>query len=224
MKTKNIERFTVTEWRNLPGTNGREKIRARYGFHYIKGNSRPYFSITADIVTRERIAYENTHRIDGKIYWDCGGGCCHDDIARAFPKLAPLIAWHLSDDTGSPSHYVENALYWLRKHLGVFRLFSHSKPEGRRPGEPEPLDAFKRTIVFGSVDGDDSIDGDESEFHKHIIARETNGDTADNIIDAVREWLNVRLPRLDRKMRETMVSFGVEYIQPDEYRSNDASL
>lgn len=38
------------------------------------------------------------------------GGCLHDDIARVFPELAPLIRWHLTSTDG-PMHYVANAVY-----------------------------------------------------------------------------------------------------------------
>lgn len=38
------------------------------------------------------------------------GGCIHDEIAKYFPELAPLIKWHLFDQTG-PMHYVANTVY-----------------------------------------------------------------------------------------------------------------
>lgn len=40
-------------------------------------------------------------------------GCIHDEIAKYFPALKPLIQWHLFDDNG-PMHYVANTLH----HLG----------------------------------------------------------------------------------------------------------
>lgn len=38
------------------------------------------------------------------------GGCIHEDIAKHFPELAPLIKWHLFDSNG-PMHYLANAVY-----------------------------------------------------------------------------------------------------------------
>jgi hypothetical protein len=38
------------------------------------------------------------------------GGCIHEEIAKYFPELAPLIKWHLFDQTG-PMHYVSNTVY-----------------------------------------------------------------------------------------------------------------
>lgn len=41
--------------------------------------------------------------------WEAGG-CLHDDIARVFPELIPLIKWHLTSDDG-PMHYIANTIY-----------------------------------------------------------------------------------------------------------------
>ncbi len=39
------------------------------------------------------------------------GGCCHDEIAKAFPELAPLIKWHLCSSDG-PMHYIANTTHF----------------------------------------------------------------------------------------------------------------
>lgn len=46
-------------------------------------------------------------------------GCLHEDIAAAFPELAPLIRWHLTSTDG-PMHYASNAVYLAgnRDHFG----------------------------------------------------------------------------------------------------------
>jgi hypothetical protein len=62
-------------------------------------NGHNTFSITASIW---RPGYR-----DGE-----AGGCLHNEIAAAFPELAPLIKWH-GVSVDSPMHYVENTLYWL---------------------------------------------------------------------------------------------------------------
>lgn len=38
-------------------------------------------------------------------------GCLHDDIAKVFPELAPLIKWHLCSTDG-PMHYIANTTYF----------------------------------------------------------------------------------------------------------------
>jgi len=67
---------------------------------------------------------------------DCEAcGCLHDEIAKAFPELAPFIKWHLFDSTG-PMHYVANTLY----------LAGNRDCWGRAAGEPS---AFSQAIQFG---------------------------------------------------------------------------
>lgn len=67
--------------------------------------------------------------------WDFGG-CCHAEIAKAFPELAHLIKWHLVD-AKRPMHYVANAVYHA----------SDRDSRGYRKGEPCSWD-WK--IKFGS--------------------------------------------------------------------------
>src|SRR5215472_1957083 len=58
----------------------------------------------------------NTFSITGEIYIpgrrDCEScGCLHEEIAKAFPELAPFIKWHLFSTDG-PMHYVANTVYF----------------------------------------------------------------------------------------------------------------
>lgn len=48
------------------------------------------------------------------------GGCLHEEIARYFPEMAPLIAWHLTSTDG-PLHYIANTCYHAsdRDHRGL---------------------------------------------------------------------------------------------------------
>ncbi len=59
------------------------------------GNGHNTFSITADI------------RENGKEYM---GGCCHEEITKRIPELAPYIKWHLTSTDG-PMHYIANTVY-----------------------------------------------------------------------------------------------------------------
>lgn len=74
-----------------------------FGLHYIKGNSAPYFSITADGRESGRESF---------------GGACHDLIAKKFPGLQDVIDLHLSDMDGVPSYPVANGWYWLAGAAG----------------------------------------------------------------------------------------------------------
>lgn len=84
-------------------------------------NGHETFSITATL-------YDNR----GK---DVGGGCCHDDIVKAFPEFAPLIKWHLVSTDG-PMHYVANVCY----------LAGNRDHWGRAAGEPSH---FEYGVRFG---------------------------------------------------------------------------
>ncbi len=42
-------------------------------------------------------------------------GCLHDDIAKHFPELAPLLKWHLTSSDG-PMYYIENTVYHADEH------------------------------------------------------------------------------------------------------------
>lgn len=95
------------ERRQIPDEPHRA-VKASYGMHYIVGNRMPYFSLTADTYRAERGTWKND-----------GGGCCHEDIAKAFPELAELIQFHLWDSDGLPMHYVANGLYWAELAAGV---------------------------------------------------------------------------------------------------------
>ena len=49
-------------------------------------------------------------------------GCVHEDIAEAFPELAPFLKWHLMNADG-PTYYVENTHYHARleDHWGLLK-------------------------------------------------------------------------------------------------------
>jgi hypothetical protein len=99
------------------------KIRAEIRFDDECGNGHNSFAVTADIY---RISPRGKRE-------DIAGGCCHDEIAKAFPELAHLIKWHLFDSSG-PMHYVANTVY----HAG------NRDHWGKLKGEPRSFDTFIR--------------------------------------------------------------------------------
>lgn len=76
------------------------RITATVRYDDSCGNGHNSFAITADI----------QHRINPGHWVDDRGGMCHDDIAKHFPELAPLLKWHLCSSDG-PLHYVANTVY-----------------------------------------------------------------------------------------------------------------
>lgn len=82
-------------------------IRAEYGTEKI-GDQQPYFSVTASIWNSKAHA---RRRPDNP----SGGGAAHDDVLRAFPALADIVALHLCDMDGAPMHAVANGWYWYEQ-------------------------------------------------------------------------------------------------------------
>ena len=81
------------------------RITVHGGLHYIRGNSAPYFTITAD-----------QYRKCGNGRWvEDSFGCLHELIERLWPgKFTDLIAMHLSHIDGEPTHSAENGWYFAR--------------------------------------------------------------------------------------------------------------
>jgi hypothetical protein len=102
-----LHKFTSTRACPTAGYGKQAIITVEAGLHKLQGNDRPYFSVTAQIASSRRwIASPRA----------CG--CLHDEIAKYYPKLAPIIALHLCDDTGTPMHAEANAWYWLAGYYG----------------------------------------------------------------------------------------------------------
>lgn len=109
------ERIHGNEWTtDLPESEraywGAKRITIKAELHHYASNPRPHFSITATIHT--------THNMPTTDRGWVAGGCLHGAILKTRPDLAPLVALHLSDDTGQPMHAEANGWYWLAGALG----------------------------------------------------------------------------------------------------------
>ena len=87
------QQFKATRSYQEKGHSYRITVEVRFDDECKNGHET--FAITADI------------REDGREFM---GGCCHDEIAKRFPELAPLIKWHLVSTDG-PMYYLANTLY-----------------------------------------------------------------------------------------------------------------
>lgn len=87
--------------------HGRQyRITAKVHYDDQCGNGHNTFSITADIDEKSEF---------GKVWRESSGGCCHDEVAKHFPELAPLIKWHgVSSD--EPMYYIENTVHHATEH------------------------------------------------------------------------------------------------------------
>lgn len=106
-----------------------EYLTATAKLVHLKGNARPYFSVTGDL---RRVRSTRDELILGE--W-LAGGCLHDEIAKAFPQLQPVIDLHLADDTGEPMHGEANGWYWLAGACGGLgeRYHGGSGSDGKSP-------------------------------------------------------------------------------------------
>jgi hypothetical protein len=89
----------TSEARAVKGYSKDSTLRVEIRFDDNCRNGQHSFTITGEIRN------PRTRRDDFE-----AGGCLHDEIARVFPELAPLILWHLCDSAG-PMHYPGNVLY-----------------------------------------------------------------------------------------------------------------
>lgn len=86
------------------------KVQALGGLHFIRGNAKPYFSLT--MASWQKMP-------SGRLVEDCFGAA-HEDLVRWWPELKPLADLHLADIDGMPMHAVSNGWYWLEGAAGGF--------------------------------------------------------------------------------------------------------
>jgi hypothetical protein len=156
---------TTTPWKEYREDGRRQRIQAQYGWNQgwnQTGEEEPYWSVTGTI-----------ERFTGYGWREDSGGMLHGEIAQHFPFLKPGLKWHLSSQQSGPIHYVANARYWLEQVNGIFKFERHSY-------DPDPLAAFKSTVVFGAVESDAEIP----------------------TLDTLDAWCAARLPALLAKMKE----------------------
>lgn len=100
--------------------------------------------------------------------WESAYGafaCCddHATLVKHFPEHANLVRWHLCALRSGPLHYEANALYWARLARG--------EAEVSKIG-PDPVEAFKKTVVWGAVPEADVGNPWADAVHLHAWLRE----------------------------------------------------
>lgn len=108
---KRVDRRPVKLHKDRPGQL--DWIEVESVLVHVPGNERPYFSVTADIwYGSTNPLGRSGHRRKRQGLEADAGGCCHDDVLRLFPHLAPVVKLHLSDDEGVPMHAVANGWHF----------------------------------------------------------------------------------------------------------------
>lgn len=97
----------VSDSRPVRGYGADARMTVELRFDDDCRNERNTFAITAEIHRPKADDIE-------------AGGCLHEEIAKYFPELAPLIKWHLCSTDG-PMHYLANTVYLAgnRDHNGL---------------------------------------------------------------------------------------------------------
>lgn len=163
-----------TAWKEFREGGERFRIRASYGIDEDfarRNNQDPHFSVTGEI-----------ERYNGLRWKDYASGMIHEEIAKHFPELSDYLKWHLVS-TVEPMHYIANAKYWWEMATGTGEW-------KRRPEDPDPVQAFKSTIIFDGIQGEKIPPLSMSWFDVEV-------------------WLRGRLPYLMENFRADMKELGV---------------
>ena len=176
--TKNQKKSWTKEY-----TEGGETFRivatARYDDQC--GNGHNSFVITADIDRKSK---------NGRWVAD-SGGCVHEDIAKRFPKLAPLIKWHLTGSDG-PMHYIASTVF----HASDLDCWGGLK------GEPKTTEYYVRPDGSGLLIAWPETDG---EYRRPKPQRFETREEAQAVADAhgnavVKEWVLSRHEGKERQL------------------------
>ena len=116
----------TSERREYTRPHGKERLQVEIRFDDSCKNGHQTFAITA-----------TGWELRGPRWVESFGGCCHEEIARRFPELQPLIKWHLVSTDG-PMHYLANTTYQA----------GNRDYNGRLAGEPCQ---WKEGVVFDKV-------------------------------------------------------------------------
>lgn len=181
-------------------------------------NGHQDFSITADIYQAGK---PKTDR-----YW-IGGGCCHDDILKAFPEFKIFVDLHLCDYTGAPMHAVSNMHYHLRSGFNNTKTNdSNFKAEFcdyyRITGEQfDVLNTAHSQTHFAILLGKTNIPQQWETQAKEAIKRleELTGQTFE--VDSVKTQLGMPTPE---KLQDEQSKIDNGYYSPEkvEERQNEA--
>ena len=97
----NALRYETTKVYTENGNTFRMKVKIQLADECKNGVCS--WSVTADI---------DIKKCNG-LYYDFGGGCCHEEILKQFPEFRKFVDLHLCDCYGVPLYAVENGYYCL---------------------------------------------------------------------------------------------------------------
>ena len=190
--------------------NGRTyRITARVRFDDECRNGHNSFSVTGQI--------DEQH---GSRWMDRSGGCIHEEVAKHFPELAPVIKWHLCDWSG-PMHYVANTTYHVDEHGPTHAWVYYTGPSdpANLDGTKERLLTYAKAAEAQSVEGKPGYrvawDAKTAKVRNLKHARSTavwpDATDADLTEPGLEARLVARLPALLADFRAAVESLGLEW-------------
>ncbi|MCP4899769.1 MAG: hypothetical protein GY906_22615 [bacterium] len=163
-------------------------IKACGGLHYLRGNSAPYFTLTAD-----------QHR-KGFPHQCQSGGADHEAILKHWPQFADLAALHLSDINGTPMHAEANGWYALAGALpdNAGEKFHCGNSEQHMPKPPEKRQHEWDATEYRKPTPDECL----AQFARHArISVETAQTVCEEVVCVFNEWWTHELSRPETERR-----------------------
>jgi hypothetical protein len=204
-------------WKTYTEDGERFRIKAKVRYDDSCGNGHNTFSITAEIDINRN-----------GVWLDQRFGCLHDEVAKHFSKLRPLIKWHLVS-TAAPLHYVANTVYHAgdRDHDGLLSGEVRQIRNGKTGQLAWILEADRELPKY--VDADEPPEGvvtmryvpwvrvgtgkprDLDSARRTAVWPEATDEQLSLPADELTELLEDRLPALMQEFKEAVESLGLEY-------------
>lgn len=160
--------------------------------------------------------------------------CLHQEIAKAFPELVPLIKWHLCSSDG-PMHYVANTVCHAsdRDHNGLLkdekrqlrngktgmpvweRIARNEAGERVKIGHADWVDSAEKPVEELKIDWEPVWRIGEGKARELDYARSSaiwpDATDEDLTTPGLKERLEARLPALMAEFREAVESLGFTF-------------
>ena len=105
MNTRIQGKLEYTDVKTITLHGEQIKVKAKITLDDKCSNGHEDFSVTADLYEKKK---------NGR-WFEYGGGCCHDEILKAFPSWQIFVDLHLCDYKGTPIYAQSNGNYFIKE-------------------------------------------------------------------------------------------------------------